>query len=84
MKKLAAIALGLCLIGTVAQAKNEKQKPTAEQKKVRKEMVEKYDANKDGKLDKEEKAKITSEDKKKLEKAGLSHHKKGEKDDDKK
>jgi hypothetical protein len=84
MKKIAAIALGLCLLGTVAQAKNEeKTKLTSEQKQVRKEILEKYDANKDGKLDKEEKAKISADDKAKLEKAGLSHHKKSDKKSDK-
>jgi hypothetical protein len=31
-----------------------------------KELVEKYDANKDGKLDKEERSKISEEDKKKF------------------
>lgn len=84
MKKIAAIALGLCLLGTVAHAKNEeKAKPTAEQKQLRKDMLEKYDANKDGKLDKEEKAKISADDKAKLEKAGMSHHKKADKKSDK-
>ncbi len=79
MKKIAAIALGLCLLGTVAHAKDgAKEKATPEQKKLHKEMVEKYDANKDGKLDKEEKAKISAEDKAKLEKAGMGHHKKSE------
>jgi len=85
MKKIAAIALGLCLLGTVTYAKNgdkEHAKPTAEQKQLRKDMLEKYDTNKDGKLDKEEKSKISAEDKEKLEKAGMSgHHKKGEKTD---
>lgn len=81
MKKIVALALGLCLVGAVAvkAEDKEKAKPTAEQKKIRKEILEKYDANKDGKLDKEEKGKISSEDKEKLAKAGLSgHHKKGE------
>jgi hypothetical protein len=31
-----------------------------------KELIEKYDANKDGKLDKEERSKISEEDKKKF------------------
>jgi hypothetical protein len=82
MKKIAAIALGLCLLGTLAvQADDtEKAKPTAEQKKLRKEMTEKYDANKDGKLDKEEHAKISEDDKKKMKDAGLTRGKKdGEK-----
>lgn len=88
MKKIAAIALGLCLVGIVAvkaEDKKEKTKPTAEQKQVLKDIKEKYDANKDGKLDKEEKAKISAEDKAKLEKAGLGQHhkKKGGKKSDK-
>ena len=86
MKKIAAITLGLCLIGIVAvkAEDKEKAKPTAEQKALRKEITAKYDTNKDGKLDKEEKAKISSEDKEKLAKAGLSgHHKKGEDKKDK-
>ena len=85
MKKIAAIALGLCLLGTIAvQADDkEKAKPSDEQKKLRKELVEKYDTNKDGKIDKEEKAKISSEDKEKLKKANAGHHKKGEDKKDK-
>ena len=39
----------------------------------------KYDANKDGKIDKEERAKITDEDKAKLKKAGLTPKKAGKK-----
>ena len=68
MKKIAAITLGLCLLGTVAVKADdkEKSKPTAEQKALRKEMTEKYDANKDGKIDKEERAKISEDDKKKM------------------
>ncbi len=49
---------------------------TAEQKALRKEMTEKYDTNKDGKLDKEERAKISAEDKQKMEHAGLGPKKK--------
>ena len=53
----------------------DKPKLTDEQKAVHKELVAKYDANKDGKLDKEERAKMTKEDKEKWEKAGLGHKK---------
>jgi hypothetical protein len=49
----------------------KKREMSAEQKAVMKEIKEKYDTNKDGKLDKEERAKISAEDKAKLEKAGL-------------
>ena len=52
---------------------------TEEQKKARKDLMAKYDANKDGKLDKEERAKITDEDKTKLKKAGLTPKKAGKK-----
>ena len=45
---------------------------TEEQKALRKEMLAKYDANKDGKIDKEERKKVTDEDKAKLKKAGLT------------
>jgi len=42
------------------------------------EMLAKYDANKDGKLDKEERSKMSADDKAKMEKAGLTHKKKDE------
>ena len=44
---------------------------TEEQKTARKDLLAKYDANKDGKLDKDERKSITAEDKAKLRKAGL-------------
>ena len=80
MKKIVAIVLGLGLLGTVsplvsqAQEKKEHKKPvlTEEQKKI----VEKYDTNKDGKLDKEERAKMSAEDKAKMPKPGEGHGKK--------
>ena len=79
MKKIVTIALGLCLLGmvSVAQAQEHKKRAlTDDQKKVMKEMTEKYDTNKDGKLDKDERAKISAGDKAKMEKAGLGHKKK--------
>ena len=84
MKKLlvAAVAL-LCASTILVQAqdtapKKEKKVLTAEQKALWKEIVTKYDTNKDGKLDKTERAVISQEDKDKLEKAGigLTHAKK--------
>lgn len=86
MKKFLLLALGLFCAATVAvHAEDAKKKPTltAEQKSLRKEMLAKYDTNKDGKLDKEEKAKMSQEDKDKLEKAGITG-KHAKKDDDKK
>ena len=94
MKKLFALALSLSLLGglgsaflSAANADNGgKKHPKAaeERRKTRKEMLEKYDTNKNGKLDKHERAKISKEDQEKLEKAGLGRHaRKGEKTDKK-
>jgi hypothetical protein len=47
---------------------------TPEQKQLRQEMVEKYDTNKDGRLDKEERARISAEDQARLGQAGQCHH----------
>lgn len=78
MKKVYALVVAICLVGIVVKAEEgKKHKMTDDQKKLWKEMVEKYDTNKDGKLDKDEKSKISAEDKKKMEEAGLGgHHKK--------
>ncbi len=48
----------------------ERPKLTEEQKKQRAELVTKYDANKDGKLDKEERAKVSEDDRKLLRSFG--------------
>jgi hypothetical protein len=83
MKKLMIAALGiLCATTIVVQAQDAKPKKelTAEQKTVMKEMLTKYDTNKDGKLDKTERAAMTKEDKDKMAKAGLmkpKHHEHG-------
>lgn len=74
MKKLIALAVGLAFAtGLTAQAadKGTKTPPTPEQKQARKEMMQKYDANGDKKLDADEIAKISAEDKEKYEKAGI-------------
>ena len=92
MKKLYALALSLSLLGGLsplllraADADNggkKHPKVAEDRRKLRKEMLEKYDANKDGKLDKKERAKISKEDQEKLEKAGLGRKaKKAEKAD---
>jgi len=89
MKKLLTLALGISLLGGLtpallraadADSGNKKRpKATEEQRKLRKELLEKYDTNKDHKLDKEERAKMSKEDQEKLEKAGLAGgHKKHE------
>jgi len=53
--------------------KPEHKRPplTEEQKALRKELLGKYDTNKDGKLDKEERKNVSDADKAKLKKAGL-------------
>lgn len=85
MKKLLQIALGILFATalTVSAAdepkKEGKKRPelTDEQKAVRKEMNEKYDTNKDGHLDKEEKEKMSAADKEKYAKAFPARKKKG-------
>ena len=74
--KNALIILALaCAMAFTASAQDGKKKHrlTDEQKTLQKEILTKYDANKDGKLDKEERAKISKEDRQKMEKAGLMH-----------
>jgi len=86
MKKLLVTLLGFaCALALTVNAAEKKkdQKLTENQKKEQKELLEKYDSNKDGKIDKGERAKMTKEDKEKWGK--LSGHKKDEsKDKDKK
>lgn len=69
---LYTILLGLSLT-TLAQDGPKPQK-SQERKGPPKELLEKYDTNKDGKLDKEERSKISEEDKKKF-----APHRKGPK-----
>ncbi len=67
------IAVGLLIAGALAvsAAEGKKKDMTPEQQKLRKEMIEKYDANKDGKVDEQEAAKISAEDKAKMKEAGV-------------
>jgi hypothetical protein len=79
MKKLLVALCLTCAMVLAVQAQDAKQKKrdlTAEQKQIRKELLEKYDANKDGKLSKEERSKVSEADKDKLDKAGLGARKK--------
>lgn len=79
MKKLAVAVLGiLCASALVVNAqdattttKPAKKTLTAEQQALNKEMLAKYDTDKNGKLDKTERAKMSAEDKDKMIKAGL-------------
>ncbi|MSU58455.1 MAG: hypothetical protein EXS35_09795 [Pedosphaera sp.] len=87
MKKLLMALCITCALALVAHAedakkadegKGKKKAATPEQQAARKALLEKYDANKDGKFDKDERAKISAEE---LEKAGMA--KKGKKKADK-
>ena len=73
MKKLLVATAIIAFTATFnANAAAEgKRKLTDEQKALRKELIAKYDTNKDGKLDKSEKAKMSKEDKERSSKAGL-------------
>lgn len=59
---MAAFAL---TITAKAADSTDKPKLTKEEKTERKALIEKYDANKDGKIDRDERAKMTKEDKQK-------------------
>lgn len=79
MKKLlATIVTIMCASSLILSAADapKKKELTDDQKKIMKEMVEKYDANKDGRLDREERAKMSAEDKEKMQKAGLGGQRK--------
>jgi len=81
MKKLLVALCFTCALALAVQAEDtksgkKKHEQTAEQKTLKKDMLAKYDTNKDGKLDKAEKAKISAEDQAKMEKAGLGPKKK--------
>jgi flagellar basal body-associated protein FliL len=74
MKKFVIIALGLLTATaiTTSAAEGKKKELTEDQKKAQKELLEKFDTNKNGKLDADEVAKMSEDDKKKAKEAGLS------------
>jgi hypothetical protein len=80
MKKFLVAALGLlCAAALVVQAQDAKpvkKDLTPQQQAVMKDMLAKYDTNKDGKLDKTERAAMTQEDKDKMTAVGLGKKKK--------
>ncbi len=77
MKKMLLVTAAiLCAISLTANASEGKHKLTPEQKALRKEIIAKYDTDKNGKLDKQERAKISQEDKERMQKAGLGGKKK--------
>jgi hypothetical protein len=68
MKKLlVALMTAACALAITAKAADDSDKPklSKEQKAERKALIEKYDANKDGKIDKDERAKMSKDDKEK-------------------
>ncbi len=73
MKKFALIALGLLTATAITVNAQDKKKKelTPDQKKVMDEITAKYDANKNGKLEPEEREKISDDDKKKMKDAGI-------------
>ena len=83
MMKMMAVLCFTCALavavpaeeGTDTKKKRQGKPPTAEQKAMQKEILEKYDANKDGKISKQERAKISAEDKAKMEQAGMGRKK---------
>lgn len=85
MLRALILAVGLTLsVAVVARAEDDKpEKPkrpqlTEEQKALRKEITEKYDKDKDGKLSPDERKAISAEDKERMSKAGLGPRKKKE------
>ncbi len=72
MFKLMTVGLALCALTLAAPAaegdKPERKRPelTEEQKKQRSEIVAKYDTNKDGRLNAEERKAMSAEDREKL------------------
>jgi len=79
MKKMLLVIAGiLCAFSLTAKASEGKHKLTPEQKALRKEIIAKYDTDKNGKLDKQERAKISKEDKERMQKAGLGGKRKRE------
>jgi len=78
MKKILIAVMGmLCATALVVNAQDTPTKPakkaklTADQKTLQKEMLAKYDTDKNGKIDKTERAKISKEDREKMTTAGL-------------
>ena len=83
MKKLLVATLALLCASAImvqaqdaTQTKPTKHKLTAEQQTLQKGMLSKYDTNKDGKLDKTERAAMRQEDKDAYAKAFPAHAKK--------
>ncbi len=84
MLRVLILALGLCgALTLTANAADDDKKPepkkrapmTEEQKALMKEIREKYDKDKDGKLSPDERKAISAEDRERMTKAGLGPRK---------
>lgn len=87
MKRLLTITVGLFIAAALtvnAAEEKKKEEKSAEQKQLLKDMKRKYDANSDKKLDESELAKVSAEDKEKMEKAGVWPKGKGKEGKEKK
>ena len=65
MKKLLVALCVTCALALAVQAQDDKEKK-GEKKGPNKELLDKYDTNKDGKLDKDERSKVSDADKEKI------------------
>jgi hypothetical protein len=92
MLRAVILAIGLCgVVALTANAADNDQKApprrraqlTEEQKTLMKEIREKYDKDKDGKLSPEERKAISQADKDRMEKAGITQGQRRKKDETK-
>ena len=72
------LTVGLCGVMAISASAAEKKALTDEQKALRKEMTEKYDKDKDGKLSGEERKAFSADDKAKWEKEFPARKKKND------
>jgi len=76
MLKVLALVVGLsCAAGLTARAADGDKKGSSEDRKA---LIEKYDKNKDGKLDRDERKAMSAEDKEKWQKASGGKKKKAD------
>ena len=88
MQNLKLLLWGVCLAASLSLGLAQDHKPkknnavsAEEQQKLRKELLAKYDTNHDGKIDRNERKNVTTEDRVKLRKAGLIESRKKKKND---
>ena len=69
MKKLLVALCVTCALALAVQAQDKDKEKKGDKAGPSKELLDKYDTNKDGKIDKEERAKDSAEDKEKIKEA---------------